>query len=138
MRFIFVVLILSLISCASPAPAASLETPEPPCVTSTSPSSLVVHWSLQSAPPIAPGQTAAFIATSPRSVDVWTTPALGTDVVANTRCDGTGQDRTMQLRVSVEKSGASMSIRITNPTRDKVYLRLLQARAASSSNVEIP
>jgi len=62
------------------------------------------------------------------SIDTWTTPASGTDYVANTAADGSGSTISGDLAVSVTKTANYMDIQITNNNANTAYLTTLQAR----------
>ena len=62
------------------------------------------------------------------AVNAWTTPASGTDFVANSSTGGTGTNLTSDLSVAVIKYGNEMKITLTNSGTTDAYLTTLQAR----------
>lgn len=64
----------------------------------------------------------------------WITPSLGTDIVANSEQDGSGDNLTNDMAVSdVEKGLTTMRFSVTNNSGRVAYLTLVQARGANLS-----
>jgi len=105
--------------------------------------SLAVLWTLSetgnNSPLISPGVTRTFIARYPtpssandaRGVDAWTTTAATTDVLGNSAADGSGDNVTGDLGISVTKSSETMQIAVTNNGSVTAYITKLQARGTA-------
>ncbi len=106
-------------------------------VTTYSVQALATLWSVTGeVPEIKPGSTRDFWAEYPTpdaptqadSVDAWTTPVVGTDVVANAASDGSGANLNASISVAVSKFAKSMKISVTNGAAVSAFLTTLQAR----------
>lgn len=101
---------------------------------------VAVLWTLPEtgadSPPIAPGETRAFVGIflvdedTNMGVDAWTTPVATTDYVANSAADGSGSNLTSSIALgTVTKLGTRMVIPLTNNHATlTAYMTLLQAR----------
>jgi hypothetical protein len=105
--------------------------------------SVAVLWTLSetgaSSPSIAPGVARTWIARYPtsasansaRGVAAWTTTAATTDVLGNSAADGSGDNLTSDLGISVSKSSETMDITLTNNGTVTAYITKLQARGTA-------
>jgi len=105
--------------------------------------SVAVLWTLSetgtNSPPISPGVTRTFFSRYPtessennaRGVDAWTTTAATTDVLGNSAADGSGDNVTGDLGISVTKSSETMEIALTNNGSVTAYITKLQARGTA-------
>jgi len=94
-------------------------------------------------PTLAPGEVKSFEAQFPNlssdtdaaEVDVWTTPAATTDILANTASDGTGTNLTADITIAAPyKLAERMAIQLTNSaTGSDVYLTKIQARGTEAT-----
>ena len=98
--------------------------------------SLAVLWTLPdigaSSPSLDVGQV-----TNAVSVNAWTTTDATTDMVANSASDGSGDNLTSSVGISVTKTGERMKIQLTNNAGVFLYITKLQARGTpiTESNV---
>jgi hypothetical protein len=107
--------------------------------------SVAVLWTLSetgaSSPSIAPGVARTYVARYPtsasansaRGVALWTTTAATTDMLANTAADGSGDNVSASIGISVSKSSETMEITLTNNTSATAYITKLQARGTAIS-----
>ena len=93
-------------------------------------------------PTLAPGEAKVFVAEFPNpdaansamEVDVWTTPAATTDVLANSASGGGGTNLTGDLTIAASKTAERMEITLTNSaTGSDAYVTKLQARGTAVS-----
>jgi len=101
---------------------------------------LATLWTLNSSgassPSIPAGETRIFWAEYPVpdsanqdiGVDAWTTLVENTDYEANSKANGTGDDHSGDLTVTLTKFGNAMKISIANGAAVDVFITLLQAR----------
>jgi len=94
---------------------------------------LTTLWTLEETPALAVGETKtwwgdASVSGSPVFVNAWTTPASGTDYIANSQADGGGDNETANVTVTPSKFAKSIKIAIANDATHIVYLTTLQAR----------
>ena len=111
--------------------------------------SVAILWTLPdigaSSPSIDVGQIKTFESSFPNSnsdtnavsVNAWTTTATTTDMTANSASDGSGDNLTSDIGISVTKTGERMKIQLTNNAAVLVYITKLQARGTpiTESNV---
>jgi hypothetical protein len=96
-------------------------------------------------PTLAPGETKVFVAEYPNpdaansamEVNLWTTPAATTDILANTASGGSsgdGGDKIADITISATKTAERMEISLANAvTGSSIYLTKIQARGTAVS-----
>ena len=91
-------------------------------------------WRLPETPFLAAGQTAIWWADFPGLATNIITPVAVTDYKANTLADGTGDDRTANISVTMEAFAETAKLTLTNTGTDLVYITLLRVRGDAYSD----